>query len=638
MAAICVAVFFMNKGAKMTTPVSEKLALLPDSPGCYIMKQRGEILYVGKAVSLKNRVRSYFHGSDHTPKVAAMVRKVDDFDIMLCDTELEALVLECNLIKRHKPYYNILLKDDKHYPYIRIDEREAFPRVQLVRRIEKDGARYFGPYIAATAVREVLDVLRHTFPLRTCQTAPDPSKPPRRPCVHYQIGECLAPCAGLVTPAEYKKTVAEVVQFLQGKSGPILEKTRAQMEEASVAMQFERAAHLRDKLYNVQRLLENQRAISTGGGERDIIAVAQDGLDAMAQVLHVRGGLMIGGDSFALERAGDEPIGQVIVSFLMQYYEDGGLLPREVLCEALPEEGVRLIEDALTERRGSRVYISAPVRGEKRSLVQLAKKNAGDALMKRNATKRKSWERTEGASRALAEAIGLENPPRRIEGFDISNTQGAQSVASMVVFINGMPAYKEYRHYRIKSVLGANDFASMEEVIGRRFKRGLMEREKKREDGLPVDDGGFADLPDIVLIDGGPQQLLFARRAMLAAGADVPMFGLAKKLEEIWLPEADEPIMLDRHSPALHLIQRVRDEAHRFGIGHHRALRAKQTIRSRLEDIPGIGPKRRAALLKRFKTMEALRNASREELLETPGMTATAADALLLWFEQNAKK
>lgn len=615
----------------MTQAVTEKLALLPDSPGCYLMRQRGEILYVGKAVNLKNRVRSYFHGRDHLPKVAAMVAKVDDFDIMLCDTELEALVLECNLIKRHKPYYNILLKDDKHYPYIRIDESAPFPRAELVRRIEKDGARYFGPYIGATAVRDVLDCLRQIFPLRTCTAAIDTQKP-RRPCVHHSVGECLAPCAGFTTPEVYGKTVAEVIQFLQGKAAPILEKLRADMQAAAAALQFERAASLRDKLGNVERLLENQRAISTGGGERDIIAVAQDGLDAMAQVLHVRGGRMIGGDSFALERAGDDAIGDVVANFLMQYYEDGQLLPDEVLAEALPEDA-QLIENALTALRGARVRLHAPMRGEKRSLIQLAKKNAGDALMKRNATKRKTWERTEGAVRALAEALRVDPPPRRIEGFDISNTQGAQSVASMVVFIDGAPAYKEYRHYIIKTVVGPNDFASMEEVVGRRFRRGLLERDKKLSEDKPLGEGGFADLPDLVLIDGGPQQLLFAQNAMHAAGAETPMFGLAERLEEIWLPDAAEPLMLDRHSPALHLIQRIRDEAHRFAVSHHRKLRSKQTVRSRLEEIPGIGPKRRAALLKRFKSIEALRQATLEEIAAVPGMAEPTAKALLAWLQ-----
>ena len=618
----------------MTQEIREKLALLPDSPGCYLMRQRGEIIYVGKAINLKNRVRSYFHGRDHTPKVAAMVEKIDDFDIMLCDTNLEALILECNLIKLHKPYYNILLKDDKHYPYIRIDERELFPRAELVRRIAKDGARYFGPYIGATAVREVLDVLRQTFPLRTCNTPPDPKKP-RRPCVHHEIGQCLAPCAGNVSTERYREVVQEVVQFLQGKSTSVLKRLREEMMDAATKMQYERAATLRDRIADVERLLEAQRAISTDGGERDIIAVAQDGLDAMAQVLRVRDGRMIGGDSFTLERAGDEDKADVIASFLMQYYEDSNLLPREVLAQALPGD-MDVIEHALSQRRGTRVHLHAPVRGEKRALVLLAEKNARDALEKRNARARKSYERTAGASKALAEAIGLPKAPRRIEGFDISNTQGVLSVASMVVFIDGASARKEYRHYRIKTVEGANDFASMEEVLGRRFRRGIAEREKRLLQGLPVDDGGFCDLPDLILIDGGPEQLAFARRAVQAAGGNVPMFGLAKRLEKIWLPDAAEPILLDRHSPALHLIQRIRDEAHRFAITHHRNLRAKHTVRSQLEDISGVGAKRRATLLKHFRSMEALRSATAEEIAKTPGMTRPVAEQVYAWL--HAKK
>jgi len=611
------------------------LALLPESPGCYLMKRQGDILYVGKAVHLRNRVRSYFYGRDHTPKVAAMVEKIDDFDIMLCDTNLEALILECNLIKLHKPYYNILLKDDKHYPYIRIDEREIFPRAELTRRTEKDGARYFGPYIGANAVREVLEVLRQTFPLRTCAAPPDPEKP-RRPCVHHEIGQCLAPCAGRVTPDAYRLIVREVIAFLQGKSAPVLKRLREEMGEAAAGLQYERAALLRDRIGDIERLLEAQRALSTGGGERDIIAVAQDGLDAMAQVLYVRGGRMIGGDSFALERAGDEEKGEVIANFLMQYYGDTHPLPQEVLTQALPKDA-EMIESALSERRGGRVRLHTPARGEKRGLVLLAEKNARDALEKRNARARESFERTRGAARALADALGMPEAPRRIEGYDISNTQGALSVASMVVFIDGMPSRKEYRHYRIKTVVGANDFASMEEVLGRRFRRGIAERDKRLAEGLALEDGGFADLPDLVLIDGGPEQLAFARRAMHAAGGDVPMFGLAKCLEEIWLPGAREPILLDRRSPALHLIQRVRDEAHRFAITRHRSLRAKQTVRSRLEEIEGIGPKRRAALLKRFKTMEALRAATVDDMADVPGMSRAAAEGVYAWMRKGGE-
>ncbi len=620
----------------MTEQIREKLMLLPECPGCYLMKQRDKIIYVGKAINLKNRVRSYFHTRDHTPKVAAMIEKVDDFELILCDSELEALLLECNLIKLHQPYYNILLRDDKHYPYIRIDVKEPFPRVEIARKIQKDGARYLGPYIAANAVHDVIAVLRRTFPLRTCSTPPDPDKP-RRPCVHYEIGQCLAPCAGFVTAEAYHQVIVEVIQFLTGKSTSVLKKMREEMQAAAADLQFERAASLRDRIYSAERLLEQQKTIMVSGVERDVVAVAQDGLDAMAEVLHVRSGKMIGGDSFTLEKAGDEEKSDIIANFIMQYYEDAPIIPKEVLAQALPEN-YQMIADALSQRRGSRVELLSPQRGEKRALVLMAEKNAKDALEKRNARAQKSWERTEGAAKALAEAIGITGTPRRIEGFDISNTQGILSVASMVVFIDGAPAYKEYRHYRIKTVEGANDCASMEEVLGRRFRRGIAEKEKRSAEGLPPKESGFEDLPDLVLIDGGPEQLAFARRAMQKAGGNVPMFGLAERLEEIWLPDADSPILLERHSPALHLIQRIRDEAHRFAITHHRSLRAKQTIHSKLEDIPGVGSKRRAALLKKFRSMEALRNASIEEMALVPGMTLPAAKAVAKWFETEALK
>ena len=600
-----------------------KIAMLPDSPGCYLMKHGGEIIYVGKAKNLKNRVRSYFMQKEHTPKVEAMIAKIEDFDIILCETNLEALMLECNLIKLHKPYYNILLKDDKHYPYIRIDEREPYPRAQMVHHMVKDGAKYFGPYIGGGAVREVMEVLRQTFPLRTCSQAPDPNRP-RRPCVHYEIGQCCAPCAGKITPEAYAEIVKQVIGFLNGKSDEVLKDLKRQMAEASRQLQFEKAALLRDRIRDVEGLLERQLAQSTAGGERDVIAVWSDGLDAMCEVLHIRGGKMIGGDNFALERAGDEEAATVIGDFLLQYYEDGRMLPREVLCQALPEDETEELSGALSERRGGPVRLIVPQRGEKRALVLMAEKNARDALEKRNARAKASYERTVGAAKALAEAIGMTTVPRRIEGYDNSNIQGAQPVASMVVFINGKPARKEYRHFKIKTVVGANDFATMEEVLGRRFRRGLAEHEENPN-------SGFGDLPDLILIDGGPEQLLFARRAMLAAGANIPMFGLAKRLEEVWLPGADAPIMLDRHSPALYLIQSVRDEAHRFAITFHRHLRSKQTIRSQLEEIPGVGAKRRTALFKAFGSLEAVKKASVEELAEVDGMNRPAAQAVYEW-------
>ena len=614
-----------------------KISMLPESPGCYLMKNaEGEIIYVGKAVNLKNRVRSYFRGTGHTPKVAAMVSHIADFDILLCDTNLEALCLECNLIKRHKPYYNILLKDDKHYPYLRVDLKEPFPRLTLARRMEKDGAKYFGPYIGATAVKQVIDAVRDVFPLRTCKLAL-PLKTPRRPCINYDIGKCLAPCAGKCTEEAYWDMLDGVLDFVGGNYSLVIDRLKRDMMAAAEKMQYEKAGVLRDKIRDVEGLMERQIAIQTAKAEQDIIALAQDGLDAMAQVIYVRGGRMIGGDSFTLAREGSENPGEVLASFLTQYYEDGNLIPRHVLVQSLPEGALEGLEGWLRQQKGSAVSLATPKRGEKHDLILLAAKNAADALEKRNTRAAVREERTTGACAALAEALGLDTPPRRIEGYDISNTQGLLSVAAMVVFIDGMPAKKEYRHFRIKTVTGANDFASMNEVLRRRFIRGLEEKAEREAQGLPPEGGKFSDLPDLILIDGGPQQLRFAMEAVADLGIDIPMFGLAEKHEEIWLPDAESPICLDHHTPELHLVQRVRDEAHRFGITHHRALRGKAFVHSQLEDIPGIGPKRRKALLAKFGSLKAIRAATEEELLATPGLSKPAVEAILAWARDEKK-
>ena len=607
--------------------LEEKIRSLPDSPGCYLMKDAGgTIIYVGKAVNLKNRVRSYFRDTAHTPKVAAMIAHIDDFEILLCDTNLEALILECNLIKRHKPYYNILLKDDKHYPYLKVDLRQPFPRLEICRKMEKDGARYFGPYIGANAVRQVIEAVRNVFPLRTCrQTLP--AKNPKRPCVNYDIGRCMAPCAGKCTEAAYREMMEGVLSFLGGDYGTVLAKLKADMAAAAAAMRYEKAAAIRDRIRDVEGLMERQIALQTDRSEQDLIAVAQDGLDAMIQLLYVRGGRMVGGDHFLLPREGGEHPGDVIAGFLTQYYEQAGLIPRNVLCQTLPEGSTEQLEQWLRERKGAAVTLATPQRGEKHELVLLAVKNAEDALSKRNARRSVHEERTVEAARNLGRILGMDHEPRRIEGYDISNTQGAQSVAAMVVFIGGEPAKKEYRHFRIRTVEGANDFASLYETIRRRYAHALREKEEGTE-------GKFTDLPDLILIDGGPQQLRFARQAILDLGLEPPfMFGLAEREEEIWLPDAENPIVLDHRTPELQLVQRVRNEAHRFGIIHHRALRGKASIHSRLEEIPGIGPKRRQELLKAFGSLKAIREASPGELARVKGMNAAAAEAVRKWAE-----
>ena len=612
----------INWGEKL----EEKIRMLPDSPGCYLMKDAsGEIIYVGKAVNLKNRVRSYFRDTAHTPKVAAMIAHIDDFEVLLCETNLEALILECNLIKLHKPYYNILLKDDKHYPYLKVDMRQPFPRLELCRKMEKDGARYFGPYIGANAVRQVIEAVRDVFPIRSCRQTLPP-KSPKRPCMNYDIGRCLAPCAGKCMEEAYREMMEGVLSFLGGDYDGVLKKLKKDMEEAAAALRFEKAAAIRDKIRDVQGLMERQIALRTDRSEQDLIALAQDGLDAMIQILYVRGGRMVGGDHFALPREGGEEPGEVIASFLTQYYEQAGLIPRNVLCQTLPEGAAEQLELWLREKKGSAVTVATPQRGEKHELVLLAEKNARDALMKRNARRTIHEERTVEAAKNLGKILGMDRYPRRIEGYDISNTQGVQSVAAMVVFIDGEPAKKEYRHFRIKTVEGANDFASLYETLSRRYAHAAREAAEGTEKGR------FTDLPDLILIDGGPQQLRFARQAILDLGIEPPaMFGLAERLEEIWLPDAEEPILLDHRTPELQLVQRVRNEAHRFGIIHHRALRGKASIHSQLEDIPGVGPTRRKALLKAFGSLKAIKAADLETLAGVPGMNRAAAEAVRAW-------
>lgn len=594
----------------MNDAIRLKLSLLPDSPGCYLMKQEGRIIYVGKAVNLKNRVHSYFRQTAHTPKVAAMVSHIDDFDIVLCNSNLEALLLESNLIKLHKPYYNILLKDDKRYPYIRIDLNEPYPRLSIARQPQDDGAKYFGPYIGANAIRQVMDLLRRAFPLRTCKLKL-PLARPIRPCINYDIGQCLGPCANRCTQEEYREVVERVLGFLRGRYQPVIDQLERDMQRAARNLQFERAGELRDCIRDVRGLMEQQNVQRADAVQQDIIALAQDGLDAMAQVMYIRGGKMLGADAFSLPREGKEDPEEVLSAFLLQFYSER-IPAREVIVEAA--SGLEETELWLRERREAPVTLSVPRRGDKRALVLTAKKNAEDALARRNANMKIKEERTTGAVKELAQALGLDFVPRRIEGFDISNTQGTLSVASMVVFIDGEPAKKEYRHFRIKTMEGANDFASMNEVLKRRFLRTQREEEGERW-----------PLPDLVLVDGGMEQLRFARAAMLETGIEVPMFGLAKRLEEIYLPDREEPIRLDQRSPALHLIQRVRDESHRFAITHHRNLRAKSGVHSRLEDIPGIGPGRRRALLAHFRTMKAIGEASEEELQKVRGLSASAA-------------
>lgn len=605
----------------MNNELKWKIENLPDSPGCYIMKSGGEVIYVGKAKNLKNRVRQYFQSSaNHTQKVRAMVARVDDFELMLVDSEMEAFTLECNLIKRYKPFYNILLKDDKHYPYLRVNMKEAFPRVTIVRRVAHDGAKYFGPYFGANVVRDALDAVRSIFPIRTCSHKL-PTEKALRPCVNYEIGLCRAPCANRISQEEYHELMEGVVDFLGGKFELVLGRLKEKMNQAAANWNYERAAVYRDQITAIDQLMQKQKAIVADGGDQDVAAALIDENGALVQMMYVRGGRLIGSERFSLDNSAEETAEEALSQFIAQYYDESRVPPRELLVNAdFPDRAA--LEERLSGFRQSRVHILVPQRGEKRKLILLAQKNLLEEAEKRRKRLANSYERTIGALEELKDVLGLPERPRRIEGYDISNTQGAQSVGSMVVMINGVSANKEYRHFRIKTVEGPNDFASMREMLSRRLAHGLKEVEEGAANAR------FADFPDLILIDGGRGQLNAALEAMRESGLDIPMFGLAKRIEEIVLPNEEESIVLDRHSNALHLIQRLRDEAHRFGITHHRALRAKNSIASRLESIPSVGTARRRALLTHFRSMEALRQASPEEIALVNGISPALAQTI----------
>ena len=605
----------------MNDELKWKIENLPDSPGCYIMKSGGEVIYVGKAKNLKNRVRQYFQSSaNHTQKVRAMVARVDDFELMLVDSEMEAFTLECNLIKRYKPFYNILLKDDKHYPYLRVNMKEAFPRVTIVRRVAHDGAKYFGPYFGANVVRDALDAVRSIFPIRTCSHKL-PTEKALRPCVNYEIGLCRAPCANRISQEEYHELMEGVVDFLGGKFELVLGRLKEKMNQAAANWNYERAAVYRDQITAIDQLMQKQKAIVADGGDQDVAAALIDENGALVQMMYVRGGRLIGSERFSLDNSAEETAEEALSQFIAQYYDESRVPPRELLVNAdFPDRAA--LEERLSGFRQSRVHILVPQRGEKRKLILLAQKNLLEEAEKRRKRLANSYERTIGALEELKDVLGLPERPRRIEGYDISNTPGAQSVGSMVVMIDGVSANKEYRHFRIKTVEGPNDFASMREMLSRRLAHGLKEVEEGAANAR------FADFPDLILIDGGRGQLNAALEAMRESGLDIPMFGLAKRIEEIVLPNEEESIVLDRHSNALHLIQRLRDEAHRFGITHHRALRAKNSIASRLESIPSVGTARRRALLTHFRSMEALRQASPEEIALVNGISPALAQTI----------
>ncbi len=598
--------------AGFSDSIKNALAVLPDKPGVYLMHDAtGKVIYVGKAVVLKNRVRSYFRNlASHTPKVKAMVAKIAEIETIVTSSEVEALILECNLIKKYRPRYNISLKDDKTYPYLKVTVQEEYPRLFATRRLLRDGARYYGPYADAGAMHATVKLLRSMFPLRTCRTMN-----PDRPCLNYHIKRCLAPCAGHVSKAEYRNMIKAVCMVLDGRTAELERDLKQRMQEAADNYAFEEAARTRDQLQAVQRLGESQKAVMSSSGDMDVLGLGQDVTGLCVQIFFVRKGKLIGRDNFFLADGGDAPE-EVVAAFVKQYYNDATYIPHELVLPHLPqEEEKQLIETWLTQRAGRRVELLLPQRGVKRELLALASDNAVKLLAERLRKGSLSLKNDEQAAEELQQALGLKQPLERMDCFDISHTQGSETVASMVVFRNGSISKKDYRKYKIVSAEGKpDDFKSMQEVVYRRYK-------------------DYEDLPSLVVIDGGKGQLSSALEVIRGLGlTDLPVVGLAKREEEIFKPHTSESILLDRDSAALHLIQRIRDEAHRFAITFHRKLRGKRNLVSVLDHVEGIGPKRRQELWKAFKTLDAMRAASVEELAAVEGMNKAAAQTLYDFF------
>jgi excinuclease ABC subunit C len=619
-----------------TSRFADQLAKVPTGPGVYIMRDAGgQVIYVGKAAHLRNRVRSYF-GSPLSleGKTRLLSDAIADFEYVVTHTEQEALHLEAALVKRHQPLFNIRLKDDKHYPYLKVDLKDPWPRVYITRRVEKDGARYFGPFANAGSVRRTLDVVNKLFPWRSCTktiTGTD-----ARPCLDYFINRCIAPCTSYCTKEEYDEVIRQVILFLEGRTDEVVRRLKAEMKQASISMEYERAARLRDQVESVERVTERQTVASTRPSDEDVFGLARGDTDAMVQVLFIRGIKMVNVDSFTLEGAKDEADGDVMASFVKQFYESATYIPRRVVVPIeLPERA--LIESWLGERRGGRVELLVPQRGEKRRLVEMAANNARESLDMARVKWLADRGKTLNALAQLQEELDLPGLPARIECYDISNIQGTSAVGSMVVFGDGHPRPQEYRRFRIKSVTGANDFASMAEVLRRRFRRArenlLLETgaEAPAVDATLAsgarDDESFAAMPDLVIIDGGKGQLSAVTDVMREMGVKhIPTVGLAKQHEEIYVQDVSEPIVLPRTSEALYLVQRIRDEAHRFAITYHRGVRGKSSIQSALDAIPGVGPKRKKALLKKFGSVRGIREAAVEEIAATIGFTAALAE------------
>ncbi len=613
----------------MNDILKEKLEKLPDLPGCYLMKDEdGVVIYVGKAVNLKNRVRSYFHGQ-HDPKTEMLVAHIADLETVIVGNETEALILEANLIKEHAPHYNILMRDDKHYPYLRLTLEEEYPRLLVARRAKNDGSKYFGPYPAVGEMRQALETIGQIYPLRTCKSF----QKGQRACLNAHIGKCKAPCTGGISREEYGKIVQNVMLFLQGKTKELIKHERHLMEEAAEALQFEEAAKHRDRM-NTLMALQTQQQLDqgTGTGDYDILSLSCAEDQAVVQIFRVRAGTVVGRDHFFLTNADGAGEQQMMASFIMEYYGGGQLIPRELYCSVLPTDAA-VLSDALAASCCHRVNLLLPQRGNKKRLLDLTTANAKLVLDNYLQSRIRQQTRNSKALEELRQVLHLETTPNRIECYDISHVQGTYMVGSMVVFIKGAASPKDYRKFKIKTLTESNDFAALQEVIQRRYQRGLEEREAGKE---PLDFGRF---PDLLVIDGGKGQLHAVCDRLDDMGVKWPaIISLAKQEEEVFLPGRSQSLRLPYDSEALQLLQRLRDEAHRFAITFHRQLRGKGQVKSTLDEAPGIGTERRKALLKTFGSLKQIMAATEEELAAAPKMNRTIASQLYAFLHQKERE
>ncbi|MFY9532697.1 excinuclease ABC subunit UvrC [Clostridium sp.] len=613
---------------------------LPSKPGVYLMKNSlGEVIYVGKAKILKNRVKSYFQNSkNHSEKVRVMVKHIAEFEYIVTDSEMEALILECNLIKKYSPRYNILLKDDKFYPFIKITINDDFPRVFVTRNYSKDGSKYFGPYTNGTAVYETINLINKIFPLRTCKLLIKEGGEPVRPCLNYHIKKCFGPCGGYINKEEYGKMIKDVIDILSGKDTTVLKVLQSEMEEASMNLEFEKAADLRDKILAIEAIVEKQKIFKTMEGDEDFINIYRDEKDSCVQVFFSRDGKILGREHFIFENTAEDSIEEILEEFITSFYGGTAKVPRTIYVPAL--SNVELVEEYLTIKRGAKVWIKVPQKGQKREMLEMVKNNAQITLEKFKDKYLRDKEINKIALEELQELLDLEIWPSRIEAYDISNIQGVDSVGSMIVFEEGRSKNSDYRRFRIKTVKGANDYDSMREILTRRFSHGLEEVKAIQESKLQFSAGKFSNFPDLIMMDGGKGQINIALEVLRDLNINIPVCGLVKddKHATRGIIYNNEELIINRSSNLMQLIRRIQDEVHRFAITYHRSLRDKRTLHSVLDDIPNVGEKRRRALLMKFGSVDNIKNATLEQLLETPSINNKAAESIYQYFNGNESK